>query len=195
VFKVRRRVVVTAAAVLVVLLAVGVAVTFTGGDSQASDRKYIDGSTSAWLYTAGHRPPAPDFTGTTLTGAPIKFSSYKGKVVVLNFWASWCPPCRAEAPTLAVLSEKYARDGVSFLGDDVNDTPTNGLSFTRSIGITYPSVNDPSYQVVQDFGNAVLINDTPTTLVIDRTGHIAGVVYGAVTYSELDTMIHDVVSQ
>jgi thiol-disulfide isomerase/thioredoxin len=194
-FKVKRRVVVTTTAVLVVLLAVGLAVTFTGGSSQASDRQYIDGTTSAWLFKTGHRPLAPDFTGTTLTGAPLKFSSYRGKIVVLNFWGSWCGPCRGEAPILAVLSEKYAGDGVSFLGDDVGDTPTNALSFTRAEGITYPSVNDPGYQVAQDFGNAVLINDTPTTLVIDRTGHIAGVIYGSVAYSELDTMIHDVVSQ
>jgi peroxiredoxin len=195
VFKVKRRTAVTAAAVLVVLLAVGLAVTFTGGSSQASDRQYIDGSTSAWMYKEGHRPLAPDFTGTTLTGATVKFSSYKGKVLVLNFWGSWCPPCRDEAPTLAVLSEKFAKDDVSFLGDDLNDTPTNALSFTQSEGITYPSLNDPGYQIAQDFGNAVLINDTPTTLVIDKTGHIAGVVYGATTYSELDTMIQDVVGQ
>lgn len=194
-FKLKRRAVVTVAAAVVVLLAVGLAVTFTGGDSQASDRQYIDGSTSAWLYKAGHRPPSPDFSGTTLTGAPLKFSSYKGKVVVLNFWGSWCGPCRGEAPTLAVLSEKFARDGVSFLGDDVGDTPTNGLTFTESVGITYPSLNDPGYQIAQDFGTVVLINDTPTTLVIDRTGHVAGVVYGSVTYGELDTMIQDVVSQ
>lgn len=194
-FKVKRRAVVTVAAVVLVLLVVGVVVTFTGGNGRASERQFVDGTTSAWLYRAGHRPAAPDFTATTLTGAPLKFSSYRGKVVVLNFWGSWCAPCRGEAPTLAVLSEKYAKDGVSFLGDDVGDTPTNALSFTQSEGITYPSINDPGYQVAQDFGNAVLINDTPTTLVIDRTGHIAGVIYGATTYSELDTMIHDVVSQ
>jgi thiol-disulfide isomerase/thioredoxin len=192
VFKIKRRAVVTVAAVLVVLLGVGLAVTFTGGSGQASDREYIAGTTSAWLYTTGDRPVAPDFSGTTLTGAALKFSSYKGKVVVLNFWGSWCGPCRGEAPTLAVLSEKYAKDGVSFLGDDVGDTPVNALSFTRGMGITYPSVNDPGYQVAQEFGKAVLINDTPTTLVIDRTGHIAGVIIGAATYSELDTMLQDV---
>ena len=81
---------------------------------------------------------------------------------------------------------------MSFLGDDVGDTPTNALSFTKSVSITYPSVNDPSYQIAQDFGNAVLINDTPTTLVIDKTGHIAGVIYGASTYGQLDTMLRDV---
>ena len=191
-FTVKRRVVVTVAAAALVLLAVGLAVAFTGGNGQASDRDYVAGSTNAWLYTTGNRPLAPDFSGTTLTGAPVKFSSYKGKVVVLNFWSSWCGPCRGEAPTLAVLSEKYARDDVSFLGDDVGDTTTNASSFTKSVGITYPSVNDPGYLIVQDFGNAVLINDTPTTLVIDKTGHIAGVIYGAATYAQLDTMLQDV---
>ena len=191
-FKAKRRAVVTAAAVIVVLLTAGLVVTFTGGSGQASDRDFIDGSTSAWLYSNGHRPVAPDFAGTTLAGAPLKYSSYKGKVLVLNFWGSWCGPCRGEGPTLAVLSEKYAKDGVSFLGDDVGDNPASATAFTKSVGITYPSLNDPGYQIAQDFSTSVLINDTPTTVVIDRTGHIAGVVYGAATYSELDTMLQEV---
>jgi len=193
VFKAKRRAVVTVTAAVVVLVAVALAVTLTGGNGQASDRDYVGGGTSAWLYKAGHRPAAPDFSGTTLTGTSLKSSSYKGKVVVLNFWGSWCGPCRGEAPTLAVLSEKYAKNGVSFLGDDVGDTPTNALTFAKSMGITYPSLNDPGYQIAQDFGTAVLINDTPTTLVIDSAGHIAGVIYGTATYGVLDQMLHDVV--
>lgn len=188
--KAKRRSVVTVAAVAAVCLAAGLVITFTGS-GQASDVSYLNGS-SAFMYKAGHRPVAPDFTGTTLTGARLRFSSYRGKVVVLNFWGSWCGPCRGEAPTLAVLSEKFARDGVSFLGDDVGDTPTNALTFSQSVGITYPSLNDPGYQVAQDFGKAVVINDTPTTLVIDRTGRIAGVIYGSATYSLLNTMLQDV---
>jgi thiol-disulfide isomerase/thioredoxin len=192
VFKGKRRAVVTVAAVLVVCLAAGLAVAFTGGSGQAGDRSYVGGTTSAWIYKEGSRPAAPDFSGTTLTGAPLKFSSYKGKTVVLNFWGSWCGPCRGEAPTLAALSSKYAKDDVSFVGDDVGDTTTNALTFAKSMGITYPSLNDPGYQVAQDFGKAVLINDTPTTLVIDKTGHIAGVIYGTALYSVLDTMLKDV---
>ena len=87
-FTVKRRVVATVAVAALVLLAVGLAVAFTGGDGQASDRDYVAGSTNAWLYTTGNRPLAPDFSGTTLTGTPVRFSSYKGKVVVLNFWGS-----------------------------------------------------------------------------------------------------------
>ena len=188
----KRRAVVSLTAVAVVLLAVGLILGFAGGNGQASDVTYLDGSTSAWMYKAGHRPLVPDFTGRTLTGASLRLASYHGKVVVLNFWGSWCPPCRSEAPTLAVLSEQYRSRGVSFVGDDVGDTPVNALAFTRDIGITYPSVNDPGYQIAQLIGKVVLVNVTPTTLVIDRTGHLAGVVYGGTTYSELNTMLQDV---
>lgn len=191
--KAKRRTVVTVAAAIVVCAAAALAVTLTGGSGQAGDRQYVGGSTTAWLYKAGHRPAAPAFSGTTLTGTPLKSSAYEGKVFVVNFWGSWCGPCRGEAPTLAVLSEKYGKSGVSFLGDDVGDTPTNALTFAHSMGITYPSLNDPGYQIAQDFGTAVLINDTPTTLVVDSSGHVAGVIYGTASYGVLDTMLHDVV--
>jgi len=194
VFKAQRRTVVTVAAVAVVIVAAALVVTLTSGNGQASDRTYIGGGTSAWLYKPGHRPAAPSFSGTTLTGSKLKSSSYAGKALVLNFWGSWCGPCRGEAPTLAVLSQKYGKDKVSFLGDDVGDTPTNAQTFAKSMGITYPSLNDPGYQTAQDFGKAVLINDTPTTVVIDSTDHIAGVIYGAATYGELDTMLKKVSS-
>lgn len=192
-FKAKRRTVVTVTAAVVIVVAVALTVTLTGGSGQASDRQYVGGSTSAWLYKDGHRPAAPAFSGTTLTGSSLKSSAYEGKTVVLNFWGSWCGPCRGEAPTLAVLSEKYAKNGVSFLGDDVGDNPTSAQTFAHSMGVTYPSLNDPGYQIAQDFGTAVLINDTPTTLVIDSTGHIAGVIYGAASYGVLDKMLHDVV--
>jgi thiol-disulfide isomerase/thioredoxin len=192
VFKPKRRTVVSTAAVVIVLLASALVVTLTQGSGKASDVTYIDGNTSQMVYTAGHRALAPDFAATSLTGTPIRLASYRGKVVVLNFWGSWCGPCRGEAPTLAVLSEQYRSRGVSFLGDDVGDTPVNALAFTRSVGITYPSVNDSSYAIVQDFSKVTPVNDTPTTVVIDRTGHIAGVVIGAVTYQTMTTMLHDV---
>jgi peroxiredoxin len=192
VFRAKRRTVVTVAAVAAVLLAGALAVTLTEGSGQASGVTYIDGNNAQRVYAVGHRPLAPDFTATSLTGTPIRLASYRGKAVVLNFWGSWCAPCRAEAPTLAVLSEQYRSKGVAFLGDDVGDTPVNALAFTRGIGITYPSVNDASYAIVQDFDKVVPVSYTPTTVVIDRTGHIAGLVIGAVTYQTMTTMLHDV---
>jgi peroxiredoxin len=186
VFRAKRRTIVTVTAVLAVLLAAALAVTFlTQGEGN------VAAATNVVEYSAGHRPLAPDFTGTSLTGATIKMSSYRGKTVVLNFWGSWCPPCRGEAPTLAVLDEQYRSKGVAFLGDDVGDTPANALAFTRSVGITYPSINDPGYAVVQQFSQVAPVSDTPTTVVIDKTGHVVGMILGAITYGQMNTLLRD----
>ena len=174
---------VCAGAALAVVLLTGWA---TGGNNGVTD---VAGSTSAVLYSAGHRPLAPDFTGTTLTGTRLKFSSYRGQVVVLNFWGSWCVPCRTEASTLAAVAALYRSSGVAFLGVDVRDTTASALAFTRTFGITYPSVTDPSSAITLDFTSVVPIAGTPTTLVIDRTGHIAGAVFGSTTYPELTTIL------
>jgi thiol-disulfide isomerase/thioredoxin len=188
VFRARRRtvVLVATAAAGVLLMVVLVAGWAGGGKSDVTD---VDGSTSAVLYTAGHQPVAPDFTGTTLTGSRLSLSAYRGQVVVLNFWGSWCVPCRSEASTLAAVAALYRSSGVAFLGVDVRDTTASALAFTRSFGISYPSVADTSSTITLDFTSVVPIAGTPTTLVIDRTGHIAGAVFGATTYPELTTIL------
>jgi len=190
VFKAKRRTVVTATAVTAVLLAGALAATLlTQGKGNPSDGRASDGVVE---YQAGHRPLAPNVTGTSLTGSTIKLSSYRGKTVALNFWGSWCSPCRGEASTLAVLDEQYRSQGVAFLGDDVADTPANALAFSRSFGITYPSFSDNGYLVVADFSQAgVQVSDTPTTVVIDKTGHVVGMVLGAVNYGQLTTLLHE----
>jgi peroxiredoxin len=187
VFRTRRRTVVTVTAVVAVLLAGALAVTLlTQGKSNTAAA-----ADNTVEYQAGHRPAAPDFTATSLTGATIKLSSYRGKTVVLNFWGSWCPPCRDEAPTLAVLDQEYGKQGVAFLGDDVGDTPANALAFTSKVGITYPSINDPGYAVVQRFSQVAPVSDTPTTVVIDKTGHVVGMVLGALNYGEMTSLLRD----
>ena len=185
VFKAKRRTVVTTAAGVFVLLVAALVVTvFThGNDSSASDNMVA--------YPAGHRPAAPDFTATSLTGAPINFASYRGKIVVLNVWGSWCAPCQAEGQTLKYLDEEYGPKGIAFLGDDIQDTPVAAQAFLRSKGITYPSVNDATGAVEERLAIAVPISATPTTLVIDKTGHVAGVIEGAVTYPEMTTLLND----
>jgi peroxiredoxin len=185
VFRAKRRTVVTTAAAVFVLLVAAVAVTvLTQGNGQASDGNMV-------AYPAGQRPAAPQFTATSLTGTQINFASYRGKVVVLNVWGSWCAPCRSEGQTLKYLDEQYGADGVAFLGDDIEDTPTSALAFLRNEGITYPSVNDSNEAVEQRLSLAVPIAATPTTLVIDKTGHIAGLIDGAVTYPQITTLLQD----
>ena len=184
----RRRTIVLAAAVLtgVLLAVVLVAGWAGGGNSGVTD---VGGNTNAIIYAAGHRPLAPEFTGTTLTGSKLSFSAYRGKVVVLNFWGSWCPPCREEAPALAVVAKQYQSANTTFLGVDERDTTASAEAFTRNFGIAYPSLNDPGQEIALDFTAVVPLEGTPTTLVIDRTGHIAGAVFGGVTYPELAAIL------
>ena len=182
----RRRVVLAAVVLAGVLLIVVLATGWPGGGK--SGETTVDGNPGAVLYPAGHRPLAPGFTATTLTGSKLSFSSYRGKVVVLNFWGSWCVPCREEAPILAAVAE-YQPSEVSFLGVDVRDNTASALAFVHSFRIAYPSVSDQSSAVTLAFSAKVPIAATPTTLVVDRTGHIAGAVFGTVTYSELTAML------
>jgi thiol-disulfide isomerase/thioredoxin len=190
VFKAKRRTVVTATAVAAVLLAGALAATLLTSGKGDSASGAVGGGNSV-AYPAGHRPLAPDITGTSLTGSPIKLSGYRGKTVVLNFWGSWCSPCRGEAPVLALLDNQYRSKGVAFLGDDVGDTPANALAFTRGAGISYPSISDQGYAVVAQLSRVVPVSDTPTTVVIDKTGHVAGTILGAVNYGEMTTLLHD----
>jgi thiol-disulfide isomerase/thioredoxin len=185
VFRAKRRTVVTTAAAFFVLLVAAVVVTVvTQGSGQAATPNMV-------AYSVGKRPAVPEFTATSLTGTPINFASYRGKVVVLNVWGSWCAPCRGEGQTLKYLDEQYGPEGVAFLGDDIQDTPTNALGFLRGEGISYPSVNDSNGAVEQRLALVVPIAATPTTLVIDKTGHIAGQIDGAVTYPEITTLLRD----
>jgi thiol-disulfide isomerase/thioredoxin len=189
----RRRTAVLAAAVLAGVLVVVLITAWPGGGSGGTTT--VDGNTSAVLYPAGHRPVAPGFTGTTLTGSTLSFSSYRGHVVVLNFWGSWCVPCREEASTLAAVADRYRTAGVSFLGVDVRDTTASAQAFVNQFHVGYPSVGDASSVITADFSDVVPIAGTPTTLVIDRTGHIAGAVFGTVTYSELTTILAKVTAK
>ena len=189
----RRTVVLAAAVVAGVLLIVVLATGWPGGGS--SGMTTVNGNASAVLYPAGHRPLAPEFSGTTLTGSKLSFSDYRGKVVVLNFWGSWCVPCREEAPILAAVAAKYQPSGVSFLGVDVRDTTVSALAFTHSFHIAYPSVSDQSSAITLDFTAKVPIAGTPTTLVVDRTGRIAGAVFGTVTYPELTAILAKVTAK
>jgi thiol-disulfide isomerase/thioredoxin len=176
------------AAVLAGLLLIVILVAGWAGGGK-SDVTYVDGNDNAVLYNAGHLPLAPGFSGTTLTGSPLNFSSYRGRVVVLNFWGSWCVPCREEASTLAAVAALYHSSGVTFLGVDERDTTASAEAFTHSFGVTYPSVSDPSSAITADFTSVVPIAGTPTTLVINASGHIAGAVFGSVSYPELTTIL------
>ena len=146
------------------------------------------GAVGTTVFPPGHRPPAPAVSGTTLAGAPLLLSGYRGSVVVLNFWASWCDPCKAEGPVLARLWHAYQPRGVRFLGVDVSDTGTAAIAFEHHYGIGYPSLSDPSASTELAFGR-VIPPAIPDTLVLDRAGDIEARVIGQITYPGLQRLL------
>jgi len=164
VFRAKRRTVVTVTAVVAVLLAGALAVTFlTQGKGNAAGNS--DGTVE---YQPGHRPLAPDFTATSLSGATISLSSYRGNTVVLNFWGSWCPPCRAEIPDLIALQEKY-RDHLVIVGISEDEGSVDTVKrFVAEHKINYPIVMSTP-QLRRIFPAVMAL---PTTLVLDRDGNL-----------------------
>jgi DsbE subfamily thiol:disulfide oxidoreductase len=134
------------------------------------------------------RRPVPQFREPALGGGTIDWGDYSGKVVVVNFWASWCGPCRREAPALQRLWEEYRDRGVRFLGVDFKDDAAAARAYEEEFGITYPSVFDPSGKVAYDFQVLAL----PTTYVVGRDGWIAYHFTGIITEPLLRKSIEDV---
>ena len=108
--------------------------------------------------------PAQPFTMNGVQGkSSISLGDFSGRVVVLNFWASWCPLCRQEAPQLQAVWRSYQGRGVQFLGVDHRDSRGAAAAFQRQFGITYPSVFDPQGKLSADYG----LLGIPTSLIID----------------------------
>ncbi len=146
---------------------------------------------------AGHRKEAPDVSGTTLDNVRAALSDYRGKVVVLNVWGSWCNPCRAEAPMLQQVWDKYKSQDVQFLGINTRDTdPANAVRFEHEKGVTFPSLYDPSGTQILKFPKGTLNPQSiPTTLVIDRDGGIAARAMRALSAEEIEAMLKPVVAE
>ncbi len=170
-------------------LACLLALTGCSGESATADGpttpqlKIVDAGENG-LIAERDRPPAPALSGTTLEGEPLDVGDYRGKVVVLNFWASWCPPCRAEAPNLVEVAQQTADDGVQFVGVNVKNARDEAVAFERKAGVPYPSLHDQPGVLLTRFRKLVP-QVPPTTLILDRQGRIAGRFIGGVTTREL----------
>lgn len=125
--------------------------------------------------------PAPDFTVTTYDGETIRLADLRGQVVVLNFWASWCVPCRIEAPELETVWREYRERGVVFLGVAYVDAEPKSLAFIDEFRLTYPNAPDTGTRV----SDAYHIRGVPETFVIDRDGNIVQFYYARVSADTL----------
>lgn len=135
---------------------------------------------------ADKRPPAPKLAGELLEGGTYDLSQDSGKVVVINFWGSWCAPCRAEIDDLEQTYEATKAQGVAFLGINVRDDRDKAKAF-HSGQVTYPSIVDPASKLALDFD--IPPNSIPSTIILDRAGRIAVVIREAVVHSEFQPIV------
>ena len=126
--------------------------------------------------------PAPDFTATTAEGEPITLSDLRGRPVVLNFWATWCAPCRVEMPALQGASERYADSGLIILAVNAMEPADRVSAYMQELGLTFPAVLDPDGAVLDLYGIRVF----PTTVVIDAGGRVQAQHYGPLTDDLID---------
>lgn len=134
----------------------------------------------------GEKPTAPDFELPLLgEDGELSLASLRGKPVVLNVWASWCDPCREEAPVLQDAYERWRDAGVVVLGVDYQDGSADARAFMEEFGLTYPSVRDGSGSVLAGYG----VTGVPETFFIDRQGRIVDYTSGPVDPETLDAKI------
>ena len=143
------------------------------------------------LTTAGctedEKPREPVLTGELVAGGTYDPASYKGKVTVVNFWGSWCNPCRAEMPGLVKAYDDLKDEDVVFLGINVQDAESNALDFLAELDVTYDQVRDP----MAEYFTAVGGFGMPTTLLVDADGRIVYRHTGAIEADQLDDLLVD----
>ncbi len=163
----------------------------TGGDGAAgSTREYefTEPTPTATVIDEDRRAPAPAFSGELLDGSPFDSSSLAGDVAVINFWGSWCAPCRVETPEFQAVHAEVADRGVQFLSIDVKDERQLAIAFVEKLGVSYPSVFDPRGEVAMAF-RGFPANVVPSTILLDRAGRVAAVYTGQVRGEDLRTAI------
>ena len=134
---------------------------------------------------------APDFTLTGFSGETLTLSELRGQVVVINFWASWCPPCREEAAYLEQTWRKYKDQDVVFIGVDYLDTETEALAYIEEFDITYFNGPDLRTKISQ----AYKIQGVPETFYIAKNGELRGLKIGPLVSPELDQKIEELLAE
>lgn len=134
---------------------------------------------------------APDFTLTSFDGRTLKLSELRGQVVIINFWASWCPPCREEAAYLEQTWRKYEGKGVVFIGVDWVDTEKEALAYMDEFDLTYFNGPDIGTRIAQAYN----IQGVPETFYVAKNGELRGVHIGPLKSPELDNKIDELLAE
>ncbi|MFF3414432.1 TlpA family protein disulfide reductase [Streptomyces sp. NPDC002698] len=192
----RPRVVLYTAGAVVAALVLS-ACTSGGTSGGAGNSGFVSGKDGISTVAKGSRDTAPDLSGETTDGKQLDVADYKGKVVVLNVWGSWCPPCRAETPNLVKVAEETADQGVQFVGINTRDPSTSrARAFEKQQDVPYPSLYDPTGKLMLRFKKGTLNPQTiPSTIVIDRDGKIAARTLQALSEDKLHEMLDPVLAE
>jgi thiol-disulfide isomerase/thioredoxin len=158
------------------------------------DFRFVAGTPAGTAIAPGDRASAPSFSGTLLDGAPFVSSSLRGSVAVINFWGSWCAPCRVETPEFSQVATAVAGRGVRFLGVDVKEDKQFAQAFVTGRQISYPSLYDPRGEVALAFRDYPA-NAIPSTIVLDRQGRVAAVYTAAVSSQDLTRVVDSVAGE
>ena len=146
-----------------------------------------DRTNVASSFEKGHQTKPVDFDLKRLEApGKLKLSSLRGKVVVVNFWASWCEPCKSEAPRFEEAHKRYG-DRVAFVGVDTADYSSDAGRFLERYGVTYPNVRDPDRSVLGKYGGLPI----PRTFVIAPNWQVSGYIFGEARAEELDSAIQE----
>ncbi len=170
-----------AAAFALLAVTAGSALTGCNALPGTGNKNYVSGDGQVTEIAAADRGKAVDISGTTLDGDDLSLADYRGTVVVLNVWGSWCTECRVEAPDLAAVSKAYDEEQVHFVGINVRETSlANAHAYERTFGITFPSFDDQGGSSLLALRGTVPPNAIPSTLVLDAKGRIAARILGEI---------------
>ncbi len=133
--------------------------------------------------------PAPELNLRDLSGKQVSLSDYRGSVVLVNLWATWCPPCREEMPTLQTFYEKYKEDGFVLIAIDQEETSDIVQPFVDEFGLTFPVWLDPDYLAQREFNTANL----PSSYVVDRDGMVRLMWIGGISKKNLEKFVPDLI--
>lgn len=155
----------------------------------ATDAGFVSGDGSVTILDPESRTQAPEVVGIDLDGNSLSTADFPGEILVLNVWASWCAPCRAEAPALEEVAAEYAGKGVQLIGLNTRDSLASAKKFIENYGVSFPSIVDTDGRLQLLFNETLPPQAIPSTIVIDSKGLVAARALGAVDASTLSGIV------
>jgi peroxiredoxin len=171
----------------------------TGSDAvdvnNGGEFRFVAGTPAGEVIPPDERAAAPEFSGSLLGGGEFSSGELDSDVAVLNFWGSWCAPCRVETPEFQEVYADVRDDGVQFLGLNVKETNDQfAKAFVDRFGIEFPSLYDPRGEVALAF-RGYPANAIPSTIVLDPEGRVAAVYTGTVSKADLHAVIDEILGE